>query len=174
MMKTIMIMGRINIKILIIAEFLILATYFYSVSFYANLQVASLSSFVIMLGSFYAYQKMVNSKAQTQSYESDRDTLDIIDDPHELYDEDKSDKIDEQDFKQIIKEEKKKIKTLSFKSVKDSSSATFSLFRLAGYLFLVLGFIALKNNEVLQLSIYLPSLLVGIIVGYIVSREVFI
>jgi hypothetical protein len=167
-------MRRINIKILIITEFLILATYFYSVSFYANLQVASISSFIIMLASFYAHSKMVNSKVLTQSYESERDPLDTIDDPHELYDDNKTVEVDGQDFKQIIKDEKKKIKTFSFKSVKDSSSATFSLFRLIGYLFLILGFIALKNNEILQISVYLPSLLVGIIVGYIVSREIFI
>jgi hypothetical protein len=37
----------------------------------------------------------------------------------------------------------------------------------------VLGFIALKNNELLDIAIYLPSLLIGIIVGYRSGKEVF-
>lgn len=164
------------LKLLAIAEVLILLTYFYSNTFYANVQVAFLSSFIIMLGSFYAHRKMVNSKIETKSYEGDRDALDLIDDPHELYDETPLNETpaEELDLKQIVKEEKKKIKTFSLKSMKDGSSASFSLFRLGGYLFLVLGFIALKNNEALQISVYLPSLLIGIIIGYIVSKEIFI
>ncbi len=46
-----------------------------------------------------------------------------------------------------------------------------SLFRLVPYLFLVLGFIALKNNELLDLTIYMPALLVGIVLGSITSKE---
>lgn len=165
-----------SLKLLAITELVILFTYFYASSFYANLQVAFMSSFIIMLGSFYAHRKMVNSKVQTHSYESDRDALDIIDDPHELYDETPLNETpaEELDLKQIVKEEKKKIKTFNFKSIKEGGGASFSLFRLAGYLFLVLGFIALKNNNILDIAVYLPSLLVGIIVGYIFSKEIFI
>lgn len=163
------------IKLIAITEFLILLTYFYSKGFYANLQVAFLSSFIIMLGSFYAHRKMVKHKIGTQAYESERDPLDIIDDPHELYDEEPLNEapVEELDLKQIVKEEKKKIKTFNLKSLKEGSSASFSIFRLGGYLFLVLGFIALKNNEMLEISIYLPSLLIGIIAGYIFSKEIF-
>ena len=129
-----------------------------------------------MLGSFYAHRKMVNSKVQTQSFENDRDALDAIDDPHELYDETPLNEADaeELDLKQIVKEEKKKIKTFNLKSMKEGGSASFSLFRLGGYLFLVLGFIALKNNEILDISVYLPSLLIGIVIGYIASKEIFL
>jgi hypothetical protein len=163
------------IKIIAVTELLILLTYLYSKSFYANLQVAFLSSFIIMLGSFYAHRKMVKHKIGTQAYESERDPLDTIDDPHELYDEEPLNDAaaEDLDLKQIVKEEKKKIKTFNLKSLKEGSSASFSLFRLGGYLFLVLGFIALKNNEVLQIGVYLPSLLIGIIVGYICSKEIF-
>ncbi|QFR50443.1 hypothetical protein FJR48_05690 [Sulfurimonas lithotrophica] len=116
---------------------------------------------------------MVDSKVKTESFESERDALDVIDDPHELYDETPLNDSEELDLKQIVKEEKKKIKTFNLKSIKEGGSASFSLFRLGGYLFLVLGFIALKNNEILDISVYLPSLLVGIIVGYIASKEIF-
>ncbi|WP_430739322.1 hypothetical protein [Sulfurimonas lithotrophica] len=161
------------IKLIAITQLLVFLTYFISVGFYANLQVAFLSSFIIMLGSFYAHKKMVDSKVKTESFESERDALDVIDDPHELYDETPLNDSEELDLKQIVKEEKKKIKTFNLKSIKEGGSASFSLFRLGGYLFLVLGFIALKNNEILDISVYLPSLLVGIIVGYIASKEIF-
>lgn len=163
------------LKILAVAEFFILLTAIYSKTFYTNLQVAFFSSFLIMIGSFYAYKKMVNSKVKTQSYEGDRDPIDRIDDPHELYEEAKLNHKTEQeiDLKEIVKQEKKKIKIFSLKSVKDGSSASFSLFRLGGYLFLILGFISLKNNNVLDISVYLPSLLVGIVIGYFFSKEIY-
>lgn len=163
------------LKVVAITELFILLTIFYSKTFYTNLQVAFLSSFLIMIGSFYAYKKMINSKVKTQSYEDGRDPLDRIDDPHELYEEAKLNHKSEEelDLKEIIKQEKKKIKIFNLKSVKNGSSASFSLFRLSGYLFLILGFIALKNNDVLDISVYLPSLLVGIVVGYIFSKEIY-
>ena len=55
--------------------------------------------------------------------------------------------------------------------MKHGARGSVSLFRLVPYLFLVLGFIALKNNELLDIAIYLPSLLVGIVVGSIASKE---
>lgn len=162
-------------KIIIIVQLLIFTTYFISNTFYANLQVAFLSSFFIILGSFYAYNKMVKSQVVSKNYESDRDALDIIDDPHELYDETPlSDApAEDLDLKEIIKEEKAKIKTFSLSAMKEGGSAGFSVYRLIPYVFLVLGFIALQNNSILDISIYLPSLLVGIVVGYISSKEIF-
>ncbi|MCW8838303.1 MAG: hypothetical protein OQK11_06345 [Thiovulaceae bacterium] len=161
------------IKLIAVTQIFIFTTYFISAGFYANFQVAFLSSFIIMFGSFYAHSKMVNSKIKTQSFENDRDALDIIDDPHELYDETPVNEAEDLDLKQIVKEEKKKIKTFNLKSIKEGGSASFSIFRLGGYLFLVLGFIALKNNEILDISVYLPSLLVGIVIGYLASKEIF-
>lgn len=162
-------------KIIIIAQLLIFATYFISTTFYANLQVAAISSFLIMLGSFYAYKKMIKTQVSTKSYEVDRDSLDVIDDPYELYDDTPLNEVDPQDLdlQQIVKEEKAKIKTFNLSSMKDGASAGFSAYRLVPYVFLVLGFIALKNNDILDISIYLPSLLVGIVIGYISSKEIF-
>lgn len=164
-----------SIKILAVVQLLIFLTYFVSSSFYANVQVASLSSFFIMLGSFYAYNKMVKSQVESKNYKEDRGTLEIIDDPHGLYDESSLNETpaEELDLKQIVKEEKAKIKTFSLSSMKDGGSAGFSVYRLVPYVFLVLGFIALKNNNILDISVYLPSLLVGIVFGYISSKELF-
>lgn len=169
------IMVKRAIKIISITELLILASFFVSFSFYINLQIAFLSSFFIILGSMYAYMKMVDKQVQTQEYEEQRDLLDSIEDPHELYDDEPINNApaEELDLKAIVKEEKKKIKIVNFKDMKKGSKAGFSLFRLIPYLFLVLGFIALKNNNLLEIAVYLPSLLVGIVIGSISGRELF-
>jgi len=164
-----------SIKILIISELLVLLTYLISLEFFINLQIAFLSSFFIILGSTYAYKKMIDTQVKTENITQERDTLDTIEDPYELYDDDLINEtpVDELDLKAIVKEEKKKIKTLNIKDIKKGSRATVSLFRLLPYIFLILGFIALKNNELLDLSIYLPALLVGIVIGYICSKDIF-
>ncbi len=138
------IMVKRAIKIISITELLILASFFVSFSFYINLQIAFLSSFFIILGSMYAYMKMVDKQVQTQEYEEQRDLLDTIEDPHELYDDEPINNApaEELDLKAIVKEEKKKIKIVNFKDMKKGSKAGFSLFRLIPYLFLVLGFIS--------------------------------
>ena len=171
MMRT---MVKKTIKFIAVVEFVILLTYFISFTFYINLQIAFLSSFFIIIGSMFAYKQMVNKKVQTNSIEEKRDLLDEIEDPYELYSDNINEiSTEELDLKEIVKEEKKKIKIINLKSMKEGSRAGFSLFRLVPYIFLFLGFIALNNNELLDISIYLPSLLIGIIVGYLSGKELF-
>jgi len=163
------IMVKKSIKIIAISEFLILASYFYSFEFFINLQIAFLSSFFIIIGSMFAHRKMVTRQVDAKIVEEKRDLLDDIEDPHELYDDEPINNapVEELDLKEIVKEERKKIKTFSLKTMKEGGKASFSPIRLVPYLFLILGFIALKNNELLNIAIYLPSLLVGIVIGSI-------
>jgi hypothetical protein len=142
--------------------------------FYINAQVAYLSSLFVIIGASLAYKKMVITKVDSKTYESDRDLLDTIEDPHGLYDEDSINEApaEELDLKTIVKEEKAKIKTFSIKSMKHGVRGSVSVFRIVPYIFLVLGFIALKNNNILELSVYLPSLLIGIVAGSLVSKEI--
>ncbi|OHD98482.1 MAG: hypothetical protein A3K14_06035 [Sulfurimonas sp. RIFCSPLOWO2_12_FULL_36_74] len=116
---------------------------------------------------------MVNSEVALENIDEKKDILDEIEDPYELYDETPINQTpaDELDLKAIVIEEKKKIKILNIQDIKKGSKAGVSLFRLVPYLFLIVGFIALKNNEFLDISVYLPSLLLGIIVGYFVSKD---
>ncbi len=162
------IMVKKAIKLILISELLILGTYLISFSFYINLQVAFLSSLFVILGASYGYKKMINSQVNSDIFEEKRDLLDEIEDPHALYDEEINEvPFEELDLKAIVKEEKAKIKTFSIKSMKHGAKGSVSAFRLVPYVFLVLGFIALKNNELLDIAIYLPSLLAGIVVGYL-------
>jgi len=192
-------MVKKSIKTVGITELLILLSYFYSFEVFINIQIAFFSSLFVILGSSFAYSKMVQTQVEAKSFEDEvngearegalgykRDLLDDIEDPHELYDDKVNDEVregalgyepindapvEELDLKAIVKEERAKIKTLSVKSMKHGARGSVSLFRLVPYLFLVLGFIALKNNELLDIAIYLPSLLVGIVVGSIASKE---
>jgi DNA primase large subunit len=169
-----MIMVLRAIKTFVVAEGFVLATSLYSKTLFANTQVAFLSSLFVIVGSSFAYKKMVENKIDSEAYESERDLLDTIEDPHELYDEVAINEtpVEELDLKAIVKEEKAKIKTFSFQSIKHGVRGSVSMFRLLPYLFLVLGFIALKNNNLLDISFYLPSLLLGIIVGSLISKEI--
>jgi hypothetical protein len=167
-------MVKKTISILLVTEIIILATYLISYSAFINVQVGFLSAFFIIIGSSYAYKRMVHSQVESGNYEDKRDILDTIEDPHELYtDEPINDApFEELDLKSIVKEEKAKIKTFSLNSAKYGARGSVSAFRLVPYLFLVLGFIALKNNELLSLWYYLPALTVGIVMGSVVSKEV--
>ncbi|WP_418641385.1 hypothetical protein [Sulfurimonas sp. ST-27] len=163
-----------TISIFFVVQILIFITYFYSQKIFLNIEIAFLSAFLIILGSSFSYRKMVQNKVDTKEYEDEKDLLDTIDDPHGLYEDDSINNTpaEELDLKQIVKEEKAKIKTLSLKNAKHGFRGSVSIIRIIPYILLILGFIALKNNEVLELAYYLPSLLIGIVTGALVYKEV--
>lgn len=162
-----------TIRFLALVEFFILLTNIISFEFFINLQISFLSSFFIILGSSIAYKKMILTQVLAENIDEKRDILDEIEDPYELFDDVEIDEdIAEKDFKAVIKDERKKIKILNIEDIKKGSKAGFSPFRLVPYLFLILGFIALKNNELLNIAVYLPSLLLGIVVGYMTSKKI--
>ncbi|MBU1216263.1 hypothetical protein KJ870_06510 [bacterium] len=118
---------------------------------------------------------MINTQIDNNNIANEkRDLLDEIEDPYELYDDEPLNEApyEELDLREIVKEEKKKIKTLSLSSAKHGVKGGLSAFRLVPYVFLVLGFIALKNNELLNIWVYLGALLPGMIVGYLSAKEI--
>ena len=163
------------ISLILIVQGLVLVTNVFSFELYINIQVAFLSALFIILGASFTYKRMVDSKLVSQEFEDERDLLDTIEDPHELYDNTIPNEtaVEELDLKEIVKEEKAKIKTLSIKSMKHGVRGSVSAYRLVPYLFLILGFIALKNNELLNIGFYLPSLFLGILVASISSKTLF-
>lgn len=169
-----MITVKKTISIFVISQSILFGFYFLSKAAFINVEVAFLSAFLVIIGSSYAYKQMVKSQLESGNYEEKRDILETIEDPHELYDDEEINNApyEELDLKSIVKEEKAKIKTFSLQSAKHGVRGSLSLFRLLPYLFLVLGFIALKNNGILNLWYYLPALSVGIVVGSFISKEV--
>lgn len=171
-MKMMRIMVKRAISIFGVVELLILGVYFSSFEIFINLQIAFLSSFFVIIGSSFAYKQVVNSQLKSKNYEEKKDLLDEIEDPYELYEETTINNapVEELDLKEIVKEEKSKIKTFNLSSMKQGAKGSLSLFRMIPYLFLVLGFIALENNHLLSITVYIPSIFLGIVVGSISSK----
>jgi len=162
-----------SIKIILLVEVLILATKIISFEFFMNLQIAFLSSFFVIIGSAFAYKRMIISEVNNDNVDYKRDFLDELEDPHELYDDEPINEApaEELNLKEIVKEERKKIKLLNFQDAKKGFKAGVSFYRLIPYLFLILAFIALKNNDLLNIAIYLPSLLLGIITAHLTAKD---
>jgi hypothetical protein len=163
------------ISLFAVVQVLIFVSYFFSSKVFANIETAFLSALFIIIGASYAYKRMVVAKVASGEYVEDRDLLDKIEDPHELYDgkEINDAPPEELNLKEIVKEEKAKVKPLNIKNMKYGVKGGVSLFRVVPYLFLILGFIALKNNDILNLWYYLPSLFIGIITGSVIAKEIF-
>lgn len=163
------------ISLFVTLQTLILISYFFSLKAFINIETAFLSSLFIIVGTSYAYKRVVLAKVESGEYVEERDLLEKIEDPYELYDDKEIDDTSpkELNLKEIVKEEKAKVKLLNVKNMKYGVKGGVSLFRLLPYLFLILGFIALKNNNILELWYYLPSLFAGIVAGSFISKEIF-
>ena len=120
-----------------------------------NTQVGFVTSALVILGSFFGYKKMVATRIQSGDMPYQKDTLDKIEDPYELYDEEQPQQ--EGDFKAVIKEEKQKLKDnkRSILQVMRDSKASLSIYRIGSYLLLFIGFMILNNKELLHAQSYL-------------------
>ena len=168
------IMVKKVIKLFLLIQVLITSTYLLSFEIYINVEIAFLSSFFIILGSAYAYRTMINTQVKADMIHEQKDLLDTIEDPHELYDDYEKNEtpVEELNLKEIVQEERKKIKILNLKDIKKGSRAGFSPYRLVPYIFLILSFMTLENNHLLNIKFYLPSLLLGIIVAQVIAKDI--
>jgi hypothetical protein len=119
-------------------------------------QVAFISSLFITISSFLSYKKNIQNRisnldlSQSNQFE-ERDKLDEIDDPHDLYSEYEEipkSELTPQKIKEIINDEKSKVKKNSFKNTLFSVGGFLSIYRVLGYTTLVFGFFALNNNNI--------------------------
>ena len=94
----------------------------------------------------------------------DRDKVDEIDDPFDLYSEEMEpipeEELTPEKIKEIIKEEKSKVKKNSFKNTVFSAGGFVSIYRVLGYGFLIFGFFALNNNKIFLAVPFLVGLTV--------------
>ena len=134
--------------------------------------VAMLSSMLIVMGSLYAYRNMIQSRIGDVDFEDVKDSIDMLDDPYDLYEEERANEV--ADIKQMIKEEKARQKSNIIENTTKNASAMVSVYRLIPYAFLILGFIALNNSHALLILPYLVGLAVGIPLGYLIGKKIFI
>lgn len=128
-----------------------------------NTQIAFFSSLIITVGSFLAYQKNIKNRVENALVDlNDPDKIDKIEDPFDLYSEDEINynEISDEEAKQIIKEEKSRIKQNSFRNLLGSFTAASSVYRVFGYIGLVIGFFYLVNHNLFDTISYLFGLFV--------------
>ena len=120
-----------------------------------NTQIAFFSSLMVTIGSYLGYQKNVQLRAQDHINEDDNyDELDKMDDKYDLY----SPEVEQIEVKeptpQEIKDAMKPIKQNHFSNFKSGFSGMASLYRLFGYVGLIVGFFYLNNNGILHVLSY--------------------
>jgi len=126
-----------------------------------NSQSAFVSSVLVTFASFLGYKKMVQKKIEIGDIpKEDRDELDIIEDAHDLYGEDR-------DLREVIKEERAKIAGFknSALNLGKSASGALSAFRLFAYAVLTLSFLYLNRHGMLNIAGFLTGLAIVPIVA---------
>lgn len=157
-------MMKINPEILKFAKVFIildLCLILYSLIFQNNLwvlntQVAFVSSLFIVIASFLSYRRNIQSRLSNldltkTNQNEDRDKIDEIDDPYDLYTEYEQipeEELTSEKIKEIINDEKSKVNKNSFKNTLFSASGFLSIYRILGYGILIFGFFALNNNKI--------------------------
>ncbi len=152
----------IAIDSLLIIIFALLGEYIWIL----NSQVAVISSLAVTFGSYYGYKKSVVKRVENhQNYDDEYDELDKMDDQFDLYSPDVPEAQIEQELtkdeiKEEIKKNKNAIKKNNFKNFRSSFGAMGSIYRLAGYIILIVGFFFLNNNGYLHIFSYIGGFLV--------------
>ena len=166
-------------KVFILLDFcIILYSLFFQNKFWLlNTQVAFISSLFIIIASFLSYRKNIQNRLSNLDLSQinegiDRDKIDEIDDPYDLYTQYKEipeDELTTEKIKEIINDEKSKVKRNSFKNTIFSASGFLSIYRILGYGILIFGFFALNNNKVFFFILFIIGL--GIVpIGILFSK----
>jgi len=134
--------------------------------------IAMISSMLIVTGSLYSYRNMIQSRVGDVNVDDVKDSIDMMDDPYDLYEEERESEIT--DIKEMIKEEKARQKSNVIENTTKNASAMVSIYRLIPYAFLILGFVGLENSHALKIIPYLLGLAAGIPIGYLISKKLFI
>jgi len=149
------IVGFIKIFISLNLCLTLYAIFFQDMLWLLNIQVAFFSSLFISVASFFSYKKNVQNRLENIDssiiLNEDRDEIEKIDDPYDLYSEYKEvaeDELSSHKIKEIINEEKSRLKRNFFKNTLFSMGGFLSIYRILGYICLIFGFFALSNNAI--------------------------
>lgn len=179
-----LLMTKINPEILKFAKVFILldlclliySFVFQNAIWLLNTQVAFISSLFIVIASFYSYKRNIQNRLSnfeaSKASAEDRDKIDEIDDPFDLYSEYEEipeEELTPEKIKEIIQEEKTKVKKNSLKNTLFSAGGFLSIYRILGYGILIFGFFALNNNKIFIPVAFIVGL--GIVpIGVLLSK----
>jgi len=140
-----------------------------------NTQIGFITSSLVMFGSILSYRSMVYTRLNVGAISDDeRDTLDKLEDPYDLYDEEKVKNDEDKTLVEVVKEERENLKKnrRSFLETTKDSKAAFSFYRLGAYMLLIFGFFYLNNNKILDIPSYLFSLFIPpVIISIMLMRK---
>jgi len=140
-----------------------------------NTQIGFITSSLVMFGSILSYRSMVYARLNVGAISDDeRDTLDKLEDPYNLYDEEKVKNDEDKTLVEVVKEERENLKKnrRSFLETTKDSKAAFSFYRLGAYMLLIFGFFYLNNNKILDIPSYLFSLFIPpVIIAIMLMRK---
>lgn len=136
---------------------------------FLNFELAFISSMLILLGTFVGYRRMVQKRVEAGEG-ADESLLDEIEDPYALHDEEETK--EELTSAQLLQEEKARLKKSSqpLKNTLKSTSGIFSPWRFLPYILLIMSFVALNNNHILDIPAFLLGLAGGIVFAVLLSK----
>jgi hypothetical protein len=140
---------------------LFVAALFFDMEVLFNTQIGFLSATLVMIASMISYRRMVNARVENEviTMDIDKDVIDKLEDPYDLYSEEiKEEEVE--DVAKAIREEKARLKEnrRSLFEVLRDTKAALSIYRVGAYMLLALGFLYLNRHGILHIPAYLFSL----------------
>jgi hypothetical protein len=134
---------------------------FFDMTLVLNTQIGFVSATLVMIGSMVSYRRMVDARVENEviTTDIDKDVIDKLEDPHDLYSEEVKEEPVE-DIRATIKEERARLKANKrslFEVLRDTKAA-LSLYRVGAYILLALGFLYLNRHGILHIPAYLFAL----------------
>jgi hypothetical protein len=170
-------MNRKILTVLITVDILLLVItiIFFDIKVLYSTQIGYITSTLVMVASIFSYRRMVNARVEHNiiTMDDSKDTIDKLEDPYDLYsevvvvEEDKS-------LAETVKEEKKKLKEnrrTVYQTIKDTKAA-LSIYRLGAYALLIIGFLYLNRQGLLDIPGYIISLgIPSVILVWVLIKE---
>jgi len=167
-----MMMNKLTLQILkalVITDSVVifLSIIFFDIKVIWNTQIGFLSASLVMLASMKSYKKMVDARVENNiiTIDDTRDTIDKLEDVHDLYSEEivAEENIDIRD---AIKDEKARMKKnrRSLGETLRDTKAALSLNRIGAYVVLILGFFYLNRHGYLMTPAYILALSIPMLV----------
>ena len=154
---------------------LVIAVIFFDIKVLYSTQIGYITSTFVMIASIFSYRRMVNARVKHNivTMDDSKDTIDKLEDPYDLYSED-AEEIAEKSLAETVKEEKKKLKEnrrTVYQTIKDTKAA-LSIYRLTAYALLIIGFLYLNRQQLLDIPSYIIALgIPSVILVWILIKE---
>ncbi len=158
------------LKALLTADMILIlaSVIFFDIKMLYNIQIGFISSALILFASMTSYLRMVDARVEHEIIIDDsKDVIDKVEDPFDLYSKEiVESEEEERTLSEVVKEEKKKLKSSKrgvTQTLKDTTAA-LSLYRLGAYAILILGFMYLNRHGLLHIPSFIFALSVPIVI----------